>query len=124
MSLVVATTLLTIISSQEIVTADDSGWTSVAYSPVEISINQFHSWEFEFINGDGATQPCAQLTINGGMPSHNHGLPTEPAITPATNKGRYVLEGIKFHMPGTWQLVLNCEDNERNKHDFTITFDI
>lgn len=124
MSLVVATTLLTIITSQEIATTNESGWTFVAYSPLEISINQFHSWEFEFINADGVSQSCLQLTVNGGMPNHDHGLPTEPAIKPPTNKGRYALEGVKFHMPGTWQFVLNCEDNERNQHDFTITFDI
>ncbi len=124
MSPIVATTLMTIITSQEMTTTNDIGWTSVAYLPVEISINQFHSWEFEFINADGVSQPCLQLTVNGGMPSHNHGLPTEPAIEPSTNKGRYVLEGVKFHMPGTWQLELICEDNERNQHDFSITFDI
>jgi hypothetical protein len=40
------------------------------------------------------------------MPDHDHGLPTLPVVTRETSPGRYLLEGVRFHMPGRWQLTL------------------
>lgn len=50
---------------------------------------------------DGAT-----VAINGGMPSHGHGLPTSP-IAGETCGGTYLIEGLKFTMPGHWVIVLD-----------------
>jgi len=46
----------------------------------------------------------ATLDIVGGMPEHNHGMPTQPQITEELAPGRYLLEGVRFHMPGLWRL--------------------
>ena len=48
---------------------------------------------------DGAT-----LGVDGGMPEHGHGLPTQPRITRALGDGRYLVEGVKFNMGGDWTL--------------------
>ena len=38
------------------------------------------------------------------MPEHNHGLPTSPEMTGQLDGGRYRIEGVKFSMPGWWEL--------------------
>jgi hypothetical protein len=39
--------------------------------------------------------------VDGGMPQHNHGMPTQPQVTPL-GSGDYRVEGMKFQMPGHW----------------------
>ena len=70
-------------------------------SPIEI--NTIHSWEVVLTDKDGAVSG-ATLDIVGGMPEHNHGMPTQPQITAELAPGRYLLEGVRFHMPGLWRL--------------------
>ena len=70
-------------------------------SPIEI--NTIHSWEVVLTDADGAVSG-ATLDIVGGMPEHNHGMPTQPQITEELAPGRYLLEGVRFHMPGLWRL--------------------
>jgi hypothetical protein len=70
-------------------------------SPIEI--NTIHSWEVVLADEDGAVSG-ATLDIVGGMPEHNHGMPTQPQITEELAPGRYLLEGVRFHMPGLWRL--------------------
>lgn len=48
---------------------------------------------------DGAT-----ITVDGAMPEHHHGMPTQPRITAAYGAGRYQVDGIRFSMPGWWTL--------------------
>ena len=39
------------------------------------------------------------------MPEHDHGMPTRPAISELPGKDGYLVEGIRFHMRGQWELV-------------------
>jgi len=48
----------------------------------------------------------AAITIDGGMPEHGHGLPTQPRVTRALGGGVYEIEGLRFSMGGWWQLKL------------------
>lgn len=68
-----------------------------------IQINTIHSWEVVLTDADGAVSG-ATLDIVGGMPEHNHGMPTLPQITEELAPGHYLLEGVRFHMPGLWRL--------------------
>ena len=43
------------------------------------------------------------------MPEHDHGLPTAPRVTRELEPGRYLLEGVRFHMGGRWELILQIE---------------
>lgn len=70
-----------------------------------ISINRIHSWVLHVTDADGDAVEDAKITIVGGMPEHNHGLATEPTIE-ATGDGDYLLQGLRFHMMGYWELVL------------------
>ena len=40
------------------------------------------------------------------MPAHRHGMVTRPKIK-AVKPGEYLIEGVKFHMPGDWKLTLD-----------------
>jgi hypothetical protein len=44
----------------------------------------------------------ARISVEGGMPEHGHGLPTMPLATAETSPGTYLVEGMKFNMPGWW----------------------
>ena len=48
----------------------------------------------------------AEIVVAGGMPEHDHGLPTKPRTRPATIEGGYLIEGLRFHMRGRWELEL------------------
>lgn len=67
-----------------------------------VQINQMHSWELEVVNAQGMQIDDAEIIVVGGMPDHDHGLPTNPQVTGMLPNGRYLLEGIRFHMPGRW----------------------
>lgn len=71
-----------------------------------LAINRIHSWHIR-VSRQGETVEDAQISLTGGMPDHDHGLPTQPAMTGHTAAGDVIIEGIRFHMPGRWQIVLD-----------------
>ena len=75
-------------------------------------INQIHSWHLELSNAAGAVQG-ANINLKGGMPEHDHGLPTQPMVTEEIRPGVYLIEGVRFHMPGAWQMLFSIEVNGR-----------
>ena len=58
---------------------------------------------------DAAMHPVdnAQITIDGGMPQHGHGLPTQPRVTSNSGGGGYEIEGVRFNMGGWWEFTLS-----------------
>ena len=72
-----------------------------------LAINTIHSWELVLYTADGVPLNGAQLSVVGGMPDHDHGLPTSPVVTGEITPGHYLLEGMRFHMPGRWLLTFN-----------------
>ncbi len=69
-----------------------------------ISINQIHNWILHLETAEGQTVSAAEMTLKGGMPEHDHGLPTKPRISASQDEGYYLVEGIRFHMRGHWEL--------------------
>lgn len=57
-------------------------------------------------DANGETVDGAAITIDGGMPQHGHGLPTQPRVTKSFGNGEYVIEGVRFNMGGWWELEL------------------
>jgi hypothetical protein len=51
---------------------------------------------------NGEPVAAAQITVNGDMPDHGHGLPTRPEVLKEPEAGSYLVEGMKFNMPGWW----------------------
>jgi len=67
-------------------------------------INRIHSWTLHLETASGEPVADAQITVDGGMPAHNHGLPTAPEVTEYLGEGDYLVEGLMFQMPGHWQV--------------------
>ena len=57
-------------------------------------------------DGDGHAMDEAQISIDGGMPQHGHGLPTRPRVTRSLGEGIYEIEGVRFNMGGWWEFKL------------------
>jgi hypothetical protein len=69
-----------------------------------ITINTMHAWELTLTTRAGEPVTGASFAVSGGMPTHDHGLPTAPRVTRELGEGRYLLEGVRFHMVGAWEL--------------------
>lgn len=92
-----------------------SGYYRVSYeSRLEpIVINKIHSWVLHVETAAGDPVGGASITITGGMPKHNHGLPTKPRTTSELGVGDYLLEGMRFHMKGEWELLVTIDAGGR-----------
>ena len=77
-------------------------------SLVPIEINRMHSWTLNVTRG-GEPVEDADITVSGGMPAHDHGMPTRPRVSAELGAGRYRLEGMRFHMNGAWEVVLEID---------------
>ena len=53
-------------------------------------------------DAEGRAIDEAQISVDGGMPQHGHGLPTSPRVTRALGNGDHLIEGVKFNMGGWW----------------------
>lgn len=86
----------------------DSGLLQVLFEPQinPIIINKIHYWllHLRTINGEAVLN--AEIVVAGGMPEHDHGLPTKPRTRPASIEGDYLIEGLRFHMKGRWEIEL------------------
>jgi hypothetical protein len=74
------------------------GYVSV---PSPVPLLAIHAWTVTIADASGRPVDDARLTVLGGMPAHAHGLPTVPEVR-NLGGGRYLVEGLKFHMPGAW----------------------
>lgn len=74
--------------------------------PDPLTINRLHDWVLEIRDADGTPVDDADIDVSGGMPEHNHGLPTLPRVAERICDGRYRLAGIRFHMSGYWEIRL------------------
>jgi len=81
---------------------------TVTSSLEPIEINQMHSWTLH-ITADGEPVSDAVLAVEGGMPKHDHGLPTRPRITEELGEGDYQLGGMRFHMWGDWEVSIEIK---------------
>lgn len=69
-----------------------------------LEINRMHSWVLHLETADGQPVEGAEFSVTGGMPAHDHGLPTAPRVTRELGGGDYLLDGVRFHMNGDWEL--------------------
>ncbi len=75
-----------------------------ALQPIEI--NQMHYWVLHIESEGGEPVTGADVEVTGGMPAHDHGLPTRPRVTTELEDGDYRLDGMRFHMAGDWELTI------------------
>ena len=77
-----------------------------------IEINRMHSWIIHIETLTGIPVEGAVITLEGGMPEHDHGLPTSPRMTEELGSGDYRIEGIRFHMSGVWEIAATITIND------------
>ena len=73
-----------------------------------------HSWQIRVIDSESKPVTMASVSIEGGMPEHDHGLPTRPKVTSEISPGTYLLQVVRFHMPGRWEIkfTISREDQQ------------
>ena len=69
-----------------------------------VPVNQIHTWTIHVESAAGEPIEQAEITVEGGMPQHGHGLPTKPQVTQDLGDGDYQVEGLRFNMPGWWEV--------------------
>ena len=74
-----------------------------------VPINQILKWTLHVEDAEGQLVENATSTVDGDMPQHGHGLPTRPQVTRYLGNGDYLVEGLKFHMPGWWVVDFQIE---------------
>lgn len=86
----------------------EKGLFQVAYdtSVKPIPIGRIHQWRVQVLDAEGNPVESARILIDGGMPEHGHGLPTEPEMTDNLGNGVYEIGGMRFSMPGWWVVEL------------------
>jgi len=87
-----------------------------------IEINRIHNWTLT-ITSDGEPVTGASLAVVGGMPVHDHGMPTRPRVTEEVAAGVYVLGGMRFHMNGRWEVSIEIDANGK-RDTAIITLDL
>jgi len=65
-------------------------------------INRVHGWRIYLEDAGGAPVADAEISVDGDMPEHGHGMPTRPVVRRNMGGGVYEVEGMKFQMPGWW----------------------
>lgn len=67
-----------------------------------ISVSEFFALEIAVCAADGQPMPRT-VRVDATMPEHQHGMNYRASVRPR-GPGRFVAEGLLFHMPGRWQL--------------------
>jgi hypothetical protein len=85
-----------------------------------LKINKLHTWTLHLETANGQPVENATITVHGDMPGHGHGLPTRPLVSRHLGNGDYIVEGMKFQMPGWWFVEF---DIAAGGHHDTLRFD-
>ncbi len=76
-----------------------------------VPLNQWHDWLLRIESASSRVEDLREITINGGMPEHGHGLPSALRIVPNSKSGEYRVEGMRFNMPGQWEFQVMITDS-------------
>jgi|SRR5688572_12498765 hypothetical protein len=76
-----------------------------------LRVRQLHALPVLITDASGRPIEGASIAVDGGMPEHGHGLPTQPKVRRALGGGMYEIEGLRFNMGGWWELKLAIESS-------------
>lgn len=74
-----------------------------------LRVRQLHTLPVLITDANGRPMEGTRISVDGGMPEHGHGLPTQPKVRRALGGGVYEIEGLRFNMGGWWELKLAIE---------------
>ena len=85
--------------------ASAGGLYSATLDPVQpIRVRRMQTMRLSVADAAGRPIEGATIAVDGGMPEHGHGLPTQPKVTRSLGAGVYEVEGVKFNMGGWWEV--------------------
>jgi len=82
-------------------------YTAVLQSSQPLRPRQLQTILVVVTDSAGHTVDDATIAIDGGMPQHGHGLPTQPRVTKNLGSGVYEIGGVRFNMGGWWEFSLD-----------------
>lgn len=93
--------------------ATDGGTFLIEYTtdPSPIPLSEDFVLRTRVTDVDGRWVDDATVVVTADMPAHGHGMNTTPT-TEYDREGWYVTEGMLFHMPGDWQIVIDIAADE------------
>ena len=71
--------------------------------PAKLAVGRHFVVEMTVCPKAGESAPEA-VRVDGFMPEHNHGM-NYKAVVKAGEGGRYLADGMMFHMPGRWDFI-------------------
>lgn len=84
--------------------ASAAGLYTATLDPMQqIRVRRMQTMRVTISDAAGRKVEGASVTVDGGMPQHGHGLPTQPRVTRYLGEGVYEIEGVKFNMGGWWE---------------------
>lgn len=90
-------------------------------SPDPLHLRRLQTVRLVITDEHGRPIDDAAIAVDGGMPEHAHGLPTQPRVSRALGDGRYEIAGLRFSMGGWWELNLAVDSSAG--HD-RVTFNL
>ena len=72
-----------------------------------VPLNKIHSWKLLVEDKNGLPINNAEIVVSPDMPEHLHGMLTTAEIHELEEPGMYRVDGMKFHMPGWWEVTLD-----------------
>ena len=85
-----------------------------------IPLNQFFSLAVQVL--DEQDLSC-EVRVDADMPAHGHGMIVAPTCVMSEN-GRWQVDGMKFHMPGDWEIYVDLVRGEQTeRHVFPVTLE-
>ena len=86
-----------------------------------IPLKTIHSWTVHIESAAGLPASKLKVYVFGGMPAHRHDFPTKPVVSEHLGNGDYRVDGIKFNMPGLWEMRFTLQEGgKRDRVVFTI----
>jgi hypothetical protein len=84
----------------------DGGHYRVTARPADgaLVLHRMHDWIVGIELSRQDSEVPTAVHFDGGMPAHDHGFVTRPRVTRNLGGGEFLVEGVKFHMPGDWVL--------------------
>lgn len=70
----------------------------------DVPLRKYHEWIVTVHDRKGSPIRGASIRLAAGMQEHGHGMPSAPQVTGYLDKGRYLVEGMKFNMAGDWMI--------------------
>ena len=87
-------------------TSAQARYTATLQPEGELKPRKMYAVRVAIADAKGRPVEGATIAVDGGMPEHGHGLPTQPRVTRSEGDGVYVIEGLRFNMGGWWELKL------------------